>query len=80
MPRQLDYPYAFERFPVSEETLRPQVEILLRPTYSPSATGNVSTEDVLYALRGSKYRVVVDIGWWINERLGRQCESAKLSR
>ncbi|KAJ7056698.1 hypothetical protein C8F01DRAFT_992836 [Mycena amicta] len=56
--------------------------------YSPGATGNVSTEDVLYALRDSPYRVkgtqqdggidlaqLVDVGWWISERLGRQVAS-----
>lgn len=57
--------------------------------YSPGATGNVATEDVLYALKGSKYHVagshlgrgaigtidldqIVDIGWWISEKLGRE--------
>ncbi|KAF9559774.1 aldolase [Agrocybe pediades] len=53
--------------------------------YSPGATGNVATEDVLYALQGSPYQVVgstygggtidldkiSDIGWWISEALGR---------
>ena len=47
--------------------------------YSPGATGNVATEDVLYALKGSQYGVagnvdldeVVEIGWWINEQLGK---------
>jgi len=51
--------------------------------YSPGATGNVATEDVLYALQGSQYRVLgwddqdvdVDklsqIGAWISEKLGR---------
>jgi hydroxymethylglutaryl-CoA lyase len=48
--------------------------------YSPGATGNVATEDVLYALKYSQYNVVgsqygegtidlekmVDIGWWIS--------------
>lgn len=55
--------------------------------YSPGATGNVATEDVLYALRGSEYSVagaaggtvdldqVVEIGWWISERLGRESVS-----
>ncbi|KAF5322962.1 hypothetical protein D9611_009327 [Ephemerocybe angulata] len=55
--------------------------------YSPGATGNVSTEDVLYALQGSKYHVagrnggtinleeMVDIGWWISEKLGRESAS-----
>ncbi|CAA7261889.1 unnamed protein product [Cyclocybe aegerita] len=62
--------------------------------YSPGATGNVATEDVIYALQESGYRVagswtgdsssdfsgrgtvdleqLVDIGWWISEKLGRQ--------
>ena len=48
--------------------------------YSPGATGNVATEDVLYALQDSPYSVVgnvnvdevVDIGWWISEKLGRE--------
>jgi len=54
--------------------------------YSPGATGNVATEDVLYALQGSKYSIVgseygrgtidldkiMEIGWWISEKLGRE--------
>lgn len=52
--------------------------------YSPGATGNLATEDILYALKGSQYSVVgthngtidldkmVDIGWWISEKLGRE--------
>jgi hydroxymethylglutaryl-CoA lyase len=52
--------------------------------YSPGATGNVATEDVLYALKTSPYTVagtangtvdlsqMVDIGWWISEKLGRE--------
>ncbi|KAF8170133.1 hypothetical protein BJ912DRAFT_154965 [Pholiota molesta] len=58
--------------------------------YSPGATGNVATEDVLYALQGSPYHVagssgpagdtidleaVSDIGWWISEKLGRESVS-----
>lgn len=58
--------------------------------YSPGATGNVATEDVLYALQGSQYHVagsagpggntmdleaVSDIGWWISEKLGRESVS-----
>ncbi|KAJ7030865.1 hypothetical protein C8F04DRAFT_1112728 [Mycena alexandri] len=55
--------------------------------YSPGATGNVATEDVLYALQGSQYHVagnadgtidlnkMVDIGWWISEQLGRESVS-----
>ena len=46
--------------------------------YSPGATGNVATEDIMYALQGSKYDfsgdldAMVDIGAWISDRLGRQ--------
>lgn len=67
--------------------------------YSPGATGNVATEDIIYALRGvfssfallSEYLLrtvsldpgfgyevpgdlnkLVDIGFWISEKLGRQ--------
>ncbi|TFK67616.1 aldolase [Pluteus cervinus] len=52
--------------------------------YSPGATGNVATEDVLYALKDSEYSVaggvngtidldkMVNIGWWISEQLGRE--------
>jgi len=57
--------------------------------YSPGATGNVATEDVLYALQGSQYSVegsafgngtvnleeMVEIGWWISEKLGRESVS-----
>ncbi|KAJ7628799.1 hypothetical protein FB45DRAFT_834776 [Roridomyces roridus] len=55
--------------------------------YSPGATGNVATEDVLYALQNSEYKVagnvngtidlqkMVDIGWWISEQLGRESVS-----
>ncbi|KAF5384360.1 hypothetical protein D9615_003151 [Tricholomella constricta] len=55
--------------------------------YSPGATGNVATEDVLYALRDSHYQVagsnngtinlddMVNIGWWISEKLGRDSVS-----
>lgn len=55
--------------------------------YSPGATGNVATEDVLYALQNSPYSVagtvngtidlnqMVDIGWWISEKLGRESVS-----
>ena len=51
--------------------------------YSPGATGNVATEDVLYALQDSPYRVVgssgntidlqeiCEIGAWISDKLGR---------
>ena len=46
--------------------------------YSPGATGNVATEDVLYALQGSNYTApgdlneMVNIGAWISEKLGRR--------
>lgn len=57
--------------------------------YSPGATGNVATEDVLYVLGGSQYTAagseygagtidldkIAEIGWWINERLGRESAS-----
>lgn len=57
--------------------------------YSPGATGNVATEDVLYALKNSQYKVagshygggtidldqIVEIGWWISEKLGRESVS-----
>lgn len=51
--------------------------------YSPGATGNVATEDVLYALQGSGYTAgedidldkIVEIGWWISEQLGRETVS-----
>ncbi|KAI0795589.1 aldolase [Abortiporus biennis] len=45
--------------------------------YSPGATGNVATEDVMYALKDSKYKVdgdleaMVDIGDWMSQTLGR---------
>ena len=49
--------------------------------YSPGATGNVATEDVLYALRGSGYKVsgdldaLAEVGGWISSMLGRRNES-----
>ncbi|KAK7062797.1 hypothetical protein VNI00_000288 [Paramarasmius palmivorus] len=57
--------------------------------YSPGATGNVATEDVVYALKGSQYSVagseygngtldlekLVEIGWWISKKLGRESTS-----
>ncbi|KAI0926539.1 hypothetical protein AcV7_005441 [Taiwanofungus camphoratus] len=49
--------------------------------YSPGATGNVATEDILYALRGSVYETpgdldaLADVGAWISEKLGRRNES-----
>lgn len=45
--------------------------------YTPGATGNVSTEDVLYALHNSGYATNIDLngivetGYWISEQLGR---------
>lgn len=45
--------------------------------YSPGATGNVATEDVLYALKGSRYTAagdldaMVDIGAWASQQLKR---------
>ena len=56
--------------------------------YAPGATGNVATEDVLYALSGSQYSVngsaeggiinleeMVEIGSWISEKLNRETVS-----
>jgi len=49
--------------------------------YSPGATGNVATEDVLYALRDSPYSApgdldaLVDVGFWISDMLGRDNSS-----
>ncbi|KAI9070366.1 aldolase [Trametes sanguinea] len=46
--------------------------------YSPGATGNVATEDVLYALRGSQYEApgdldaIAEVGTWISKTLKRQ--------
>ena len=52
--------------------------------YSPGATGNLATEDLLYALQESGHKVVgsvrntidlgeiVEIGCWISEKLGRE--------
>ena len=45
--------------------------------YSPGATGNVATEDVLYALRGSPYHTpgdlekIAEVGSWISKTLNR---------
>ena len=45
--------------------------------YSPGATGNVATEDVLYALRGSKYttagnvEAIAEVGSWISKAIGK---------
>jgi len=49
--------------------------------YSPGATGNVATEDVLYALKDSQYTAsgdldaLVDIGNWISGKVGRSNSS-----
>ncbi|KZV62149.1 aldolase [Peniophora sp. CONT] len=49
--------------------------------YSPGATGNVATEDIIYALKDTKYAApgnldeLVDVGFWISEQLGRNNES-----
>jgi hydroxymethylglutaryl-CoA lyase len=49
--------------------------------YSPGATGNVATEDIMYALQDTRYSAagdldaLVDIGFWISEQLGRNNES-----
>lgn len=45
--------------------------------YSPGATGNVATEDVIYSLKGSQFHTsgdldaIADVGTWISQRLGR---------
>jgi len=49
--------------------------------YSPGATGNVATEDVLYALKGSPYTTsgdlneIASIGMWISDEVGRDNSS-----
>lgn len=49
--------------------------------YSPGATGNVATEDVLYALKGSPYTTsgdlnkIANIGMWISSEVGRENSS-----
>ncbi|KAI9513483.1 hypothetical protein F5148DRAFT_1156023 [Russula earlei] len=49
--------------------------------YSPGATGNVATEDILYALQDSPYsapgdlNALVDVSIWISEKLGRDNSS-----
>ncbi|CCM05386.1 uncharacterized protein FIBRA_07602 [Fibroporia radiculosa] len=49
--------------------------------YSPGATGNVATEDVIYALRGTHYQTAGDldalaqVGGWISATLGKRNES-----
>lgn len=53
--------------------------------YSPGATGNVATEDVLYALKDSPYTTsgdlneIANIGIWISNELGRE-NSSRVSR
>jgi hydroxymethylglutaryl-CoA lyase len=50
--------------------------------YAPNATGNVPTEDVLYALHRMGYdtgidlSAVIDIGHWLGSRLGKPLPSA----
>ena len=45
--------------------------------FSPGATGNVATEDVIYALKGSQFTTsgdldaIADVGAWISKKLGR---------
>lgn len=45
--------------------------------YSPGATGNVATEDVLYALQGSRFDApgdltkIAEVGSWISKKLNR---------
>ena len=45
--------------------------------YSPGATGNVATEDVLYALQGSRFDApgdlakIAEVGSWISKQLRR---------
>jgi hydroxymethylglutaryl-CoA lyase len=45
--------------------------------YAPGATGNISTEDIIFALHGMGYETGVDLaklaetGEWISEQLGR---------
>ena len=49
--------------------------------YSPGATGNVATEDVLYALKDSPYTTsgdlneIANIGMWISSEVGRENSS-----
>jgi hydroxymethylglutaryl-CoA lyase len=49
--------------------------------FSPGATGNAATEDLVHALHGSGYetgvdiRKLVEIGEWISKRLNRRNES-----
>lgn len=50
--------------------------------YSPGATGNIDTESVVYALHregydtGTDLNMLVDIGEWINQQIGRQNASS----
>jgi len=49
--------------------------------YSPGATGNVATEDVLYSLKDSPYTAsgdlneIANIGMWISNEIGRENSS-----
>ncbi|KAG8760352.1 hypothetical protein FRC14_003364 [Serendipita sp. 396] len=49
--------------------------------FSPGATGNVATEDLVHALHGAGYETGVDLrklvttGQWISDKLGRRNES-----
>jgi hydroxymethylglutaryl-CoA lyase len=49
--------------------------------YSPGTTGNAAMEDILYALQYSPYsapgdlEALVDVGFWISEKLGRDNSS-----
>ena len=49
--------------------------------YAVGATGNVATEDVVFMLHGSgvdtgvELRKLVETGWWISEKLGREVQS-----
>ena len=49
--------------------------------YAAGATGNVATEDVVYMLHGCgvdtgvDLRKLVETGWWISEKLGREVQS-----
>ncbi|KAI0705637.1 aldolase [Earliella scabrosa] len=51
--------------------------------YSPGATGNVATEDVLYALPGSPYQTpgdlekIAEVGTWISKTLNRPNAGAR---
>jgi hydroxymethylglutaryl-CoA lyase len=67
-------------------TIDASVEGLGGCPYAPGATGNVATEDVLYALADSQYNVkswiidldeMVRIGSWISYELGRALRFAE---